>query len=27
MIVEALNTSLHEFLDVSKEFSDTGHAA
>ena len=27
MIVEALNNSWDQFMDIQKEFSDTGHAA
>jgi response regulator RpfG family c-di-GMP phosphodiesterase len=27
MVVEALNSSLSQFMDIQKEFADTGHAA
>jgi len=27
MVVDALNASWNKFLDIQKEFADTGHAA
>ena len=27
MVVDALNASWNQFLDIQKEFADTGHAA